>query len=380
MEIEPFGVEIWMGEFENHCDHNLAETCVASITVGELLELCGTDESELSKLLSMKMTYGAVEGSDELRQNIAKLHTSVEASNVVITHGAAGANALLYSALVSPGSHVVAIAPTYQQHYSIPESYGARVDVLQLRPEESYRPNLGELRAMVTDETSVIALTNPNNPTGSLIEEGSLRELLQIAESCDAYVICDEVYRGTDQVGPGISPSVADLSHRGISTGSMSKAFSLAGLRLGWIVAPPEVVEQVNVHRDYNTISVGLISDHLAALALSNADAVLERSRSITRRNLRILDDWVQSEPHVWYVKPEAGTTALVHYDLPVTSRRFCEELLAETGVLVMPGEAFEIEGAMRIGFANATEVLEVGLPRISAFLSKTAAGLSRSG
>lgn len=373
MEIEPFAVELWMGQFEGQCQHNLAETCVRSLTIGELLELCGTDETELAAFLAMKMGYGAVEGSLQLRTNIANLYSTVEPDRVLVTHGAAGANALVYSALVSPASHVVSFVPTYQQHYSIPKSFGAEVDVLQLRKQDQFLPNIDELRAIVRDDTAVITLTNPNNPTGSLIHQEALKQILEIGQDCGAYVVCDEVYRGTDQVGEGTTPSVVDLGEKGISTGSMSKAFSLAGLRLGWIVAPPEVLEQVTHHRDYNTISVGMINDYLASLALANADVLLERSRSLTRRNLQILDDWVQSEDLVSYIKPSSGTTALVHYDLKMDSYEFCRQLLEQTGVLVMPGSAFEIEGAFRIGYANDTEVLETGLPLLSAFLHQMA-------
>ena len=125
MEIRPFGVEQWMNEFENHCEYNLAETCVASLTIEELLQLSGNTDAALGDLLSMKMTYGAIEGSDRLRDAICKLYRHQQPGNVVVTHGAIGANALVYQALVSRGDHVVSVLPTYQQHYSIPESLGA---------------------------------------------------------------------------------------------------------------------------------------------------------------------------------------------------------------------------------------------------------------
>jgi len=165
--------------------------------------------------------------------------------------------------------------------------------------------------------------------------------------------------------------SVADLYERGISTGSMSKAFSLAGLRLGWMAGPREVLDAAMIHRDYNTISVGMIDDYLATLALENAEKVLERSKSICRENLAILTDWVESEPRVSFVRPKSGTTALLKIEMDETSEEFCIRLLKETGVMFTPGSALGMEGYVRIGYANATSIIQDGLGRVSGFLAR---------
>jgi aspartate/methionine/tyrosine aminotransferase len=370
VQIAPFGVEQWMNEYETRCEWNLAETCVASLTVAELLTLAGRGESILEELLPVKLTYGPIEGSDRLRDLIAGLHSAQTRENVLVTHGAAGANQLVHLTLVEPGDRVVSVLPTYQQHHSIPESIGADVRVLQLREENGWLPDLDELRELVGRSAKLIAMTNPNNPTGSLMDEACLRQIAEIAESAGAYVLCDEVYRGTDQDGEGTTASIADLYPRGISTGSMSKAFSLAGLRLGWVTAPAELVHAISVHRDYNTISVGMIDDLFAVIALENADRVLARNRAIVRGNLAVLDAWVAGEPRISYVKPRSGTTALLRYDLDVPSRQFCVDLLERTGVMLTPGSALGVEGHLRIGYANDPEVLREGLARMSQFLA----------
>ena len=370
MNIEPFGVEIWMNEFENHCEFNLAETCVASLTVQELLELCGKGSDVLDDLKPMKLTYGAIEGSDRLRDAIGTLYEHQQRHNIVVTHGAIGANALLHETLVEPGDHVISVRPTYQQHYSIPASYGAMVDILHLRPENGFLPDLGEFAAMIRPETKLVAINNPNNPTGALMDADYLAQFIAIARQSQAYILCDEVYRGTAQTGDGFSPAMADLYERGISVAGMSKTFSLAGLRLGWITAPPEVIKAVAIHRDYNTISVGMLDDYFAALALENKERILERSHRITRGNLQILDDWVSREPAISYIKPRAGTTALVKYDFDMPSRDFCIALLQETGVMFTPGSVLHMEGWLRIGYANDPEILRDGLARVSGFLA----------
>ena len=369
MQIREFGVEIWMNANETRCELNLAETCVASLTVRELLDLAGKGNSILDDLLPLKLTYGAIEGSERLRRAIAALYETKSAADVLVTHGAIGANALVYQALVGAGDVVVSVLPTYQQHYSIPESLGAEVRPLWLRAEDGFLPDLDRLQKLCRGAVKLVALTNPNNPTGALIDRPMLEEIVAIAREAGAWVLADEVYRGVDQEGDGFTASVADLYEKGISTGSMSKAYALAGLRLGWIVAPAEVLRAAMIHRDYNTISVSMIDDHFAALALESRDRVLARSREITRGNLAILSDWVESEPLISWVRPRSGTTAFLRYDLPMSSETFCARLLEETGVLLVPGSAFDMDGHVRIGYANSPDILRAGLSRMSSFL-----------
>ena len=369
MFIEPFEVEIWMNEWETRCTYNLAETCVASITINELLALSGRDEADLYEILSMKLTYGDIEGSDRLRAAISKLYANTAIADITITHGTIAANMLVHKGLVERGDHVVSIIPTYQQHYSIPRSIEANVATLSLEASDGFLPDLDRLRSMVTLETKLIALTNPNNPTGALIERPMLEAIAEVADSVGAYLLCDEVYRGTGQVGDGMVPSIVDIYHRGISTAGMSKVFSLAGLRVGWVVAPKELTEKIMIHRDYDTISVGMINDHFAAIALENASKVLARSQAITRENLAILDSWITNEPRIDWVKPRAGTTAMLKLDIPMSSREFCIDLLEKTGVMLTPGDAFDMEGYVRIGYANEREILEAGLSEMSAYL-----------
>ena len=374
MKIQPFAVEQWMNAYETRCRYNLAETCVESLTLAQLLALAGKRESILDELLPLKLTYGAIEGSDRLRDAVAALYATRARHDVMIAHGAIGANSLVYQALVEPGDHVVAIVPNYQQHYSIPESLGARVQKLPLRAADGFMPDLDALRRMVGPDTRLISLSNPNNPTGALLERRQLEELAAIADAVGAYVVCDEVYRGTTQSGDDLTASMADLYERGISTGSMSKAFSLAGLRLGWVVAPAAVLKSAELHRDYNTISVGMLDDHLAAIALEHSDRILARSRAVVRTNLAAVDRWIAAEPAIEYVRPRAGTTALLKYAAAMPSREFCIRLLEQTGVLFTPGSALDMEGYVRIGYANNLHAIEAGLELVSGFLRTVAA------
>lgn len=373
MKIRDFGVEIWMNKYETQCEWNLAETCVESLTVAQLLEMAGKANVILEELLPLKLTYGAIEGSERLRGLVAGLYEKQRQENVTITHGAIGANALVHETLVEPGDRVISVLPTYQQHYSIPESFGADVQILKLRAEHDFLPDLDELRRLATKGTKLIAINNPNNPTGSLMDRAFLEQVVATARNCGAWILCDEVYRGTDQEGSGFTASIADLYEKGISTGSMSKTYSLAGLRLGWIAAPRELIHAASIHRDYNTISVGMLDDHFAAIALENRAKILARSQSITRTNLAILSDWVNKEPLISWVKPKSGTTAFLKYDLPIKSEEFCVRLLQKTGVMLTPGSAMDMEGWLRVGYANSESILREGLSRMSKFLAEEA-------
>ena len=202
------------------------------------------------------------------------------------------------------------------------------------------------------------------------MDQKLLCDICEIARSVDAWVLCDEVYRGLTQ-DDVYSPSVADLYEKGISTGSMSKVFSLAGLRFGWIAAPRTLIEAALHHRDYNTISVGMLDEYFTELALGAKDKILARNRQIIRENLQILDEWVKSEPRASYVKPKAGTTAFVKIETALSSHEFCERLVKEKGVMFTPGSALHTDGYVRIGYANNKEVLKKGLALTSEFLKE---------
>jgi aspartate/methionine/tyrosine aminotransferase len=369
MQIETFGVEQWMDAHEDHCAFNLAETCVDSLHLHELLALAGRTDTILDELLALKLTYGAIEGSPRLRRSVASLFDTQTHANVTITHGAAGANALVYETLVRPGDHVISLVPNYQQHYSIPQSLGAEVEFLALAEEDGYLPDVERLRALLRPDTRLVVFSNPNNPTGSLMSRALLEVIVSVVAPTGSWILSDEVYRGVDLDGSGFTTSIVDLYERGISTGSMSKAYSLAGLRLGWIVGPEAFLRDVTRHRHYNTISVGMIDDLFATMALEHRDTLLQRNRTLLRGNLALLDAWVRAEPGLSYVKPKSGTTALVKYDHPIDSVDLCLRLLEKTGVLFVPGSAMRMERHVRIGYANARRNLELGLPDVSEFL-----------
>ncbi len=372
MKIEPFKVEEWMNAYETGARYNIAETCVDSISLDELFELTGESKEKFwNAFSSRRLTYGYIEGNPSFKEGICSLYHTLKPDEIVTTHGAAGANHHIFYSLIEPGDRVISIMPTYQQLYSIPESYGADVKMLHLKAENGYLPDLEELKKLAVPGAKMICINNPNNPTGALMSRKILTQIVEIARSVDAYVLCDEVYRHLTQKDKWCE-SIVDLYEKGISVSSMSKVFSLAGLRLGWIAThDQDVIKTCLSHRDYNLVSCGMFDEELAGIALKHSDKLLARNQAIVRTNLEILDHWVQSEPHMAYQKPKAGTTALVFYDFDMESYEFCERMYREAGAFVTPGDCFEEKHSMRIGYAGDTQELKGGLAAMSSFLRK---------
>jgi aspartate/methionine/tyrosine aminotransferase len=272
--------------------------------------------------------------------------------------------------LIETGDKVVSVVPTYQQHYSIPKAFGANVEMVFLKEEDNWLPNLELLKETVGKDTKLICINNPNNPTGAVIPENMMKEIVEIAKVSNAYILCDEVYRGLNHEGNPFSKSIADIYEKGISTSSTSKVFSLAGLRLGWICANTDIINTINLQREYNTISVGILDDYFATLAIENKDKIIKRNIEKIKIGKKIITDWAKSEPLVNLIPPQGGTTAFVKYNLPISSRDLCKKLQEKTGVMILPGETLELDGYVRIGYANNFEQLKRGLEKFSNFMS----------
>ena len=277
---------------------------------------------------------------------------------------------MLFS-LLEEGDEVIALYPTYQQLYSVPESIGAKVKYLKTEKEDNFLPRVEELKKLITDKTKLICINNPNNPTGAMIPEATLREISSEARRGGAYILCDEAYRGLSHDG-SYTPSIIDIYEKGISTGSMSKVFSLPGLRIGWIATKAkEVIHKLLERRDYDIISCSMLDEAIAALALKNSDKLIKRNLTLVNRNIEVLDRWISSQEHFSYIKPKASTVTLLFYDFPIPSKEFSLRLLEETGVFLTPGSCFGVEGSLRIGYAASIEVLEKALELLAQFSKK---------
>lgn len=369
MKIDKFKVEEWFDKYEKTALYNFADTCVESLSVRELLKICEKKENSLDRLYEIKLNYGDIQGSSRLKSGIISLYENQIQDNITVTHGTIGANQLVMLSLIEPEDKVVSIIPTYQQHYAIAKSFGANLKTVRLKPENNWLPDLEELEKVVQTDTKLICLNNPNNPTGALIPDEMLQQIVKIASKSGAYILCDEVYRGLNHEGKHFSKSIVDIYDRGISTSSMSKVFSLAGLRLGWIAANTEIIKKIITQRQYNTISVGILDDYFASIALENKDKIIQRNLKKILTGKKILEDFVKAHSKLTMVNPQAGTTAFVQYDLNVKSTELCKDLQQKTSVMILPGETFEYENFLRIGYGNNEIILKKGLELFSEFL-----------
>jgi len=371
MKIKPFGVEEWMNKYEMEAVYNIAETCVDSLTVEELLELSGEKDKILKDITGMRVTYGNIHGHPQLKELISSLYASVKPENILTSTGGISANFLALFTLVEPGYKVVSVAPTYQQLYSLPEAFGACVKLLKLQPENDFLPDMEELERLCRDGVDLIILNNPNNPTGALMDRALMESIAELARQKDAWILCDEAYRGLEHKEEDKVPSMADIYEKAVVTGSMSKVFSLAGLRLGWVAGPSDFIRECALRRDYTTISCGQIDEALALVALKNKEKILVRNLSIVRESVEIVDSWVKSEERIKWVKPKAGTTGFLFYDYAKPSEEFCIDLFRTNGTFLVPGKCFDRENWLRIGYAYGKETLKKGLEGLSSYLRK---------
>lgn len=370
MKVDPFKVEKWLNTYELSVEINISETCVDPFTLGEFLSLTNREDF-FKDVWETKLTYGYIPGSPSLRSGLSNLYRNLGPENILVAGGAIGANFLVLYSLVEPGDTVISVHPTYQQLYSVAKSFDANVKLLKMRMQDSWLPKIDELAGLVDDRTRLIVINNPNNPTGSLMDAETLYAISDLAEEVGAYLLDDESYRDL-YVDPDESiPSVVEITDMGIATGSFSKTFSLTGLRLGWIAANRSIIDECEDRRDYTTISNGIIDDALATIAVENFDLILKRNLEIISTNHRILTEWIEHEPLIDWVPPRAGTVAFIRHKLPISSEELCKRLIEEKEVLLVPGSCFDIDGFLRIGFGNNTEVLVEGLSRFKEFLDR---------
>ncbi|GAW11741.1 hypothetical protein ANO14919_010910 [Xylariales sp. No.14919] len=400
VKIPAFEVEQWMDTYENTPGVlNIAETCASSISVSQLGEFYSDGGDGLAPPIvdfARPMTYGAIRGSDELRRNIAALYSDergaddadgLSSADIIVTQGAIAANHLVFYTLVGPGDHIVCIFPTYQQLYTIPETLGAEVSLWKLRTEDQYVPDVAELEKLIKNNTKMIVINNPNNPTGATTPKAVLARIIEVARKHDIIVFSDEVYRPLFHglAGPEIPPSALSLGYEKVlATSSMSKAWALAGIRVGWVASRDKgIIEQLAVARDYTTISVSQLDDQVARFALSAAvrPALLKRNIALASTNLALLEKFVQKHADICsWVKPTAGTTALVRFSRkdgqPVDDEAFCRDVLDKTKVFFLPagrcfGHGNAFQGYVRIGYVSETPVLRKALDNLSTYVAE---------
>jgi len=362
MKFSIFELERVQSIFENTVEFNLTESGFHPYTLKELLT-----PDQLEELEATVLGYGQTNGSIEVRQRISDLYPKQTPDNVLVTNGSSEANYVACHTLLEPGDEIVVMIPNYMQIWGIAEELGAKPIAFHLREENDWAPDLDELRGVVSDRTKIIAVCNPNNPTGYTLTIEDMREIIEIAETVGAWVYADEVYRGAELDGVELT-SFMGLADRVMVSGGLSKAYALPGLRLGWLVGPAETIGTSWAYHDYTSITAGILSHRIGTIALSPdvRRRILNRNRSMLRANLELVQDWVERfGDMIRFVPPKAGGMAFMRYGFDINSTDLATWLRTEHSVFVLAGDCYGMDRFFRIGVGAEAEYLRTGLARV---------------
>jgi len=364
MKIEIFEMERMQSTWENVVDFDLSESGVLPVSLRELAEM-GFD---LDWALETPLTYSQSNGTPELRQALAEIYPGTTPENFEVTNGTSEANYLTALSLLEEGDRFALEVPNYMQLWGVPRSMGAEVSTFQLRQEDNWEPDWDQFERAVTPGTRLIYISNPNNPTGSILSRGAMERIVERCEEMDAFLLADEVYLGAEIDCPRTA-SFWGMSEKVIVTSGLSKAFGIPGVRIGWIVGPEALVHECWTQHDSVTICPNKLSDAVARIAVrkENRERLYERGRALLQRNRRIFSEWVAGLGEGFsFISPEAGAMAFLKYDSPTPSLELVEQIRTRQSTLVVPGIHLGLEGYLRIWLGGEQAYLEEGLRRIA--------------
>ncbi len=364
-EFQPFLMERWMSKFEQDVEYNLSESGVHPIRLDELL---ADKPGYIDQLLSTELNYPHVNGDPELRRNIANLYDNASPENVLVTVGAAEANYITTRTLLDPGDEIVVMLPNYMQIWGIAKNHGYRMKTFHLREEFGWAPDLAELSENVTAKTKLIAVCNPDNPTGRALTTDEMEAIINQADRVGAWILADEVYAGAERLTDDQTPSFFGRYDKVVVSGSMSKAYGMPGLRVGWALGPADIIDDIWARHEYTTISATMLSNKLAAVALSPEvrPRILQRTRHYIRQGFPILQAWMEGHQDIFaFHPPDAAAIAFVRYNIEINSTQFVDRLRREKSVLIVPGDHFGLDHFFRISFGLPPETLLPALDRI---------------
>lgn len=368
MRIEPFKMERMQSTWENVVDHNLSESGVHPLCLEDLLT-----EEEKSQMLTLSLGYSQTNGTPELRETISHLYPGASLDSILVTSGSSEANFLLMWSQIEPGDEVVFLMPNYMQMWGLLRAFGAVVKPWYLKEELGWQPDPDDLKKLVNAKTKFIIVTNPNNPTGSRLNQEVRQTIIKMASDYGVWIIADEVYQGAERDGQ-LTPSFWGSYDKVFIVNGLSKAYGLPGVRIGWIVGPEDKIASIWPYHDYTTISPSTLSDWLARLALrpDNREKILKRTRDILNHNWPIIEEWLKSWNGLFtFHPPEAGAIVFVRYHFKINSTQLVERLIHEKSVLIVPGDHFDMDYYLRFGYGAEEAYLRQGLEKIASLIQQ---------
>ena len=374
MKIETFEMERMQSTWENVVEYDLSESGVRPLTLRELIGM-GFD---LESFLDTPLGYSQSNGTIELRETLAQFYPGASVDHIEVTNGTSEANFLAALSQIRPGDGFALETPNYMQLWGVPRSLGAQVRTFALQSDKCWEPDWDEFDRAVTPGTRMVYVSNPNNPTGSVLSEASMQRIVERVEKAGAYLISDEVYRGAEVAGP-LSRSFWGMSDRVIVTSGLSKAWGIPGVRIGWMVGPKELIAECWSQHDSLTICPNKLSDRVARVAVTpaNREKCYARTRAVLTANLDIAREWVRGlDGLLEWREPQAGAIALMKYRASIGSIELCERIRTRQSTLIVPGKQLGLEGFVRIWLGAGEEYLREGLRRIGEELGKGLSGL----
>jgi len=366
MRIPEFDMERWQSRWEHQVRFNLAESGVHPLNLHELIP-----SHDAEALSQTQLGYIQTDGTPELKARIACLYPEAGPENILVTTGSAEANFLLLWHMLEPGDHVLFMRPNFLQMQGLTQAFGNRCTPFFLREEQAWQPDLKEVADLLRRDTKLIVITDPNNPTGSVMDMEGREAVLDLASRAGAWLLVDEVYRGAELKTPAPS-SWWGAYPRTIITCGLSKAYGLPGLRVGWMIAPPEIIQACWSCKDYTSITISALSDRLAVLALEpeKRRELLERTRRTIQENWDRLEAWMDRMGGLLTcVPPQAGAIAFPRYHGTTPTLELARILRERHSVLICPGEHFGLAGYLRLGLGNPPTYLEQALKLVEAGL-----------
>jgi aspartate/methionine/tyrosine aminotransferase len=369
MQITPFRIEEYMGKHEFSARYLLSSSDAESVTIEEILSL---EPGAHDAFLKHWCGYTESPGAPWLREVLATIYKTIHSDQLVVVSAAEEAIFLFYHALLTPQDHAIVETPCYESALTLPKSIGASVSEWCRKPEDGWAHDLAALEAMIRPNTRALYINTPHNPTGLLMPAEIFRRVLELAAKYNIYVFSDEVYRELEHDPATRLPAACDLYDRAISLGSVSKTYGLPGLRLAWLASHDKAfLQKIISLKHYTTICASAPSEFLTAVAFRHRQKFIDRNLRIVSHNLKLLGEFFGRHNNLFeWTAPNAATIGFTRFKPQRDVLEWCENLVRDAGVLLLPGTVYDEPRHIRFGYGrkNMPESLE----QFEAYLKST--------
>ncbi len=367
MKLRPFLLDQWLSRHsELPIEFNLGGSAGPPWTFRDLLRLDGEDGHD--RLLDSRAVYGPSAGGSALRRAIADMR-EVPPEQVLVVGGGSEALLHVFFLAAEPGANVIVPDPGFPPYHVLPDAFGLEVRGYRLRHEHGYRVALDEVKRLADARTALVLANSPHNPSGAVLTDREMQDLHDFATARGIQFVCDEVFH---PIYHGPAAASAARLPRATVVGDCSKAFALAGLRVGWLIEPDRRRREHYLNaREYFSISNTIAGEFFAEIAVRHRDTVLGRTRGVAAANLRRLDRLMADQAGVLnWVRPQGGLVAFPRFVSGIDSRPFCEAAAAQ-GLLLTPGDCFGMPEHFRVGFGGDRDMFSRAVDRLTECLQK---------